>query len=217
MLSNDPHQGDGQGPGLRSTFRKRQILDGARQVFFMNGHAGASMDEIAVQAGVSKGTLYHHFDSKDALFRSIISAEAERIARVLPSPDHNNPNPACALRQVGIVVLEALDNPGTISTLRLVIGALGRFPHLGEEFLLSSLGRTVEGIAEYLKASMAAGYVRVREPRAVAEQFARRCLSHVMERVLVPDRPRQTEAERAVQVEEVLSDLGLATHSSKGV
>jgi TetR/AcrR family transcriptional regulator, mexJK operon transcriptional repressor len=217
MLSNDPHPGDRRHLDLRSAIRKRQILDGARQVFLLNGYSGASMEEITAQTGASKGSIYHHFDSKDVLFRSLIRAEAERIARSLPSPDHNNPDPACALRQIGIVVLEALDNPGTVATLRLIIGALGRFPHLGEEFLQDSLGPMVERITAYLDVRMAVADVRIDDSRALAEQFARRCLSHVMERVLVPDRPRRTEAELAARVEELLRNLGLITRSREDV
>ena len=66
---------------------KSKILDGARQVFRLNGYAAASIDQIINQSGVSKGAIYHHFDSKDALFNSLVAAEAERIARVLPSID----------------------------------------------------------------------------------------------------------------------------------
>ena len=82
--------------GARS--RSSQILDGARQVFLLNGYAGASIDQIINQSGVSKGSIYHHFDSKDALFRALIAAEAERIARVLPNIDPDDPDraPPCA-------------------------------------------------------------------------------------------------------------------------
>ncbi len=46
----------------------RQILDGARAVFLAVGFDGASMNEIARAAGVSKGTLYVYFPSKVGLF-----------------------------------------------------------------------------------------------------------------------------------------------------
>ena len=118
MLSNIPLADHRRPPALRSTLKKRQILDGARQVFLLNGYAGASMDEIAIQAGVSKGTLYNHFDSKDDLFRSLIHAEAERITREIPPPDREDPNPGSTLRQIGIAILEGMETPTTLATLR---------------------------------------------------------------------------------------------------
>ena len=194
---------------LRSTLTKSKILDGARQVFLLNGYAGASIDQITNQSGVSKGSIYHHFDSKDVLFNSLVAAEAERIARVLPSIDQDDSDPCSALRQIGIAVLETLNNPATIATLRLIIGALGRFPGLGEEFLRNSLGQTVEQIAAYLDVRATAGTLRIGNSRAAAEEFARRCLAHVMERVLVPHQPCLTEAECTAMVDDILRNCGI--------
>src|SRR5262245_59317728 len=55
--------------------KRRQIIDGAREVFLAQGFDAASMGEIARQAGVSKGTLYVYFDSKEALFEATVEAE----------------------------------------------------------------------------------------------------------------------------------------------
>jgi AcrR family transcriptional regulator len=217
MLSDNPRAGDGRTPGLRSSLKKRQILDGARQVFLLNGYAGASMDEIAAQAGVSKGTLYNHFDSKDDLFRSLIHAEAERIARELPSLNREDPNPTSALRRIGIAILEVMEAPATVATLRLVIGALGRFPRLGEELVTQSLGPTVNRIAEYLDTHMAAGDIQIQDTHSAAMQFTRWCLAHAMGPILVPDQPRQTEPDCSAWVEQVLCTLGTSTGAQKDV
>lgn len=44
------------------------ILDAADRLFIKHGYRRTSMDEIAVEAGIAKGTLYIYFDSKEALF-----------------------------------------------------------------------------------------------------------------------------------------------------
>jgi AcrR family transcriptional regulator len=175
------------------------------------------MDEIAAQAGVSKGTLYNHFDSKDDLFRSLIHAEAERIARELPSLNREDPNPTSALRRIGIAILEVMEAPATVATLRLVIGALGRFPRLGEELVTQSLGPTVNRIAEYLDTHMAAGDIQIQDTHSAAMQFARWCLVHAMGPILVPDQPRQTEPDCSAWVEQVLCTLGTSTGAQKDV
>jgi len=177
MPSNNPPHSDRRPHDLRSTLTKSKILDGARQVFLLNGYAAASIDQIINQSGVSKGAIYHHFDSKDALFNSLVAAEAERIARVLPSIDPDEPNPCSALQQIGMGMLDTLNDPATISTLRLIIGALGRFPQLGQEFLRKSLGQTVEGIAAYLNVNSASNGIQIINSYAAAEEFARRCLT----------------------------------------
>jgi TetR/AcrR family transcriptional regulator, mexJK operon transcriptional repressor len=209
LPSNNLPQSNRRPHDLRSTLTKSKILDGARQVFLLNGYAGASIDQIINQSGVSKGSIYHHFDSKDVLFNALVASEAERIARVLPSIDPDDSNPCSALQQIGMAMLETLNNPATSATLRLIIGALGRFPQLGEEFLRNSLGPTVEGIAAYLDVHAASKDIRIANSRAAAEEFARRCLTHVIERVLVPHQPFMTEPECTVVIKDILRNCGI--------
>jgi AcrR family transcriptional regulator len=52
---------------------KRAIFDSAIKVFSNNGYEGATMDEIASNAGVAKGTLYYYFKSKEEIFKYIIT------------------------------------------------------------------------------------------------------------------------------------------------
>ena len=63
--------------------KRRQIMEGARTVFLSAGFDGASMNDIARAAGVSKGTLYAYFTSKDQLFEAIIRAEYAQSAERL--------------------------------------------------------------------------------------------------------------------------------------
>lgn len=52
---------------------KDVIFYSAIKVFSNNGYNGATMDEIASNAGVAKGTLYYHFKSKEEIFKYIIA------------------------------------------------------------------------------------------------------------------------------------------------
>lgn len=52
---------------------KTTIFESAIKIFSHNGYNGATMDSIAADAGVAKGTLYYHFKSKEEIFRYIIS------------------------------------------------------------------------------------------------------------------------------------------------
>ena len=67
------------GPGRPKDPGKRAaILEAARQLFTRVGFAGASMDQIAAEAGVSKLTVYSHFGDKDKLFVEAVKAHCER-------------------------------------------------------------------------------------------------------------------------------------------
>ena len=70
--------------------KARAILDAAGALFLDEGYPAVSMDAVARRAGVSKATLYAHFESKEALFAAIVAAgcqrmtaEAEALADVL--------------------------------------------------------------------------------------------------------------------------------------
>ena len=55
--------------------KRQQILDGARKVFLEHGFDGASMNDIVKAAGVSKGTIYAYFPSKEKLFEKLVSMD----------------------------------------------------------------------------------------------------------------------------------------------
>src|ERR1700681_4213355 len=57
----------------RGARKRAAILEAAQQVFFANGFVGASMDQVAATAAVSKQTVYKHFSNKGALFREVVT------------------------------------------------------------------------------------------------------------------------------------------------
>jgi AcrR family transcriptional regulator len=54
--------------------RKAQILQAANQVFSRKGFHAANVSDVAAEAGVSQGTVYHYFDSKEDLFMAVFEA-----------------------------------------------------------------------------------------------------------------------------------------------
>ena len=71
--------------------RKQAIFDAALDVFAECGFEAARLDDVAARAGVAKGTLYLHFDDKEALFeevvRSAVSPIIERLDALAAAPD----------------------------------------------------------------------------------------------------------------------------------
>lgn len=59
------------------------ILEAAKKVFFAKGYAKATMDEIALQAEISKPTIYQYFNSKDDLFFSLMLPVIDEIGKQL--------------------------------------------------------------------------------------------------------------------------------------
>ncbi len=64
----------------RRTATRNAILGAARDLFGAAGYAKVSAEDVAAAAGVTKGAIYHHFGSKDALFEAVLVAEQTCLA-----------------------------------------------------------------------------------------------------------------------------------------
>ena len=72
---------DGRRRRLSPEVRRRQVLDAAVAVFSEQGFHGASMDDVAARAGVSKPSVYAHGGSKEELFGACLRREGDRLVR----------------------------------------------------------------------------------------------------------------------------------------
>ena len=64
----------------RSRARREQILDAAFHAFARRGYRDTVMDDIATAAETSKGGIYFHFPTKEAIFRELVRTTADRLA-----------------------------------------------------------------------------------------------------------------------------------------
>jgi AcrR family transcriptional regulator len=180
--------------------KRRQIMDGARTVFLAAGFDGASMNDIARAAGVSKGTLYSYFTSKDDLFEAIIRAEkgqaAERLCQFNPEGDVRE-----MLTDFGVRLMRRISQPGTVALGRVVIAAAEKFPSVGRALYEAGPLYGATRLAAELSKLEAAGLLRVPDPERAAWQFIDLCQSYIYKRLLfgVVDRLTDEEIEEAVQ------------------
>jgi len=52
---------------------RRRVLDAAAELFVRQGYSGTTLRQIASEAGIKAGSIYHHFDSKEALFVAVLN------------------------------------------------------------------------------------------------------------------------------------------------
>ena len=79
---------------------KNAIFHSAVKVFSNNGYNGATMDEIASNAGVAKGTLYYHFKSKEDIFKYIITEGVDIMKNEIDEATNKEKNPLEKLKAV---------------------------------------------------------------------------------------------------------------------
>src|SRR5262245_48731352 len=137
--------------------KRRQIMDGALEVFLAQGFDGASMGEIARQAGVSKGTLYVYFNSKEALFEAIFEEESQSQAEQVFALDSRDHDVEAVLTRLGRAYVQFLCRPGGQSPLRTVISISERMPAIGKQFYEAGPATGIGRLGRYLDDHVAAG------------------------------------------------------------
>jgi AcrR family transcriptional regulator len=85
--------------------RERQVLELAEQLFSERGYQGASMDELARRAGVTKPIIYELFKNKDGLFRACLERSADRLAEQVADAVRAEHEPEARLRAGGLAFL----------------------------------------------------------------------------------------------------------------
>jgi AcrR family transcriptional regulator len=186
--------------------KRRQIMDGARTVFLSGGFDGASMNDVARAAGVSKGTIYAYFDSKEQLFEALVredrGQQAERMCLFPREPG----NPRVFLSEFGRRLVEMMTRPEMIAQLRVVIAATGKFPRLGRAFYDAGPCYGVSKLAEQLRALTVLGALEVVDAERAARQFIDLAKSGVFNAVLfgalesVPPQDIEASVNAAVDV-----------------
>lgn len=169
--------------------KRRQILDGAQAIFHAQGFDAASMNEIAVAAGVSKGTLYVYFEDKEHLFVALIEREREKHRQHMYEALTEHPDLPQALAGFGTNLVRLLTDPFSLSAHRIVLGVAERMPDLGRAFFERGPLLGGQRLAAFLRMRITAGELSIADPELAAGQFIDLCQSTLL-------RPRLFNAER---------------------
>jgi len=143
---------------------RERVLRAATSAFLKSGYA-SSVDQIARRAGVAKQTVYHHFPSKDLLFKEVAR---ELVKGVLVELDAE-PDLRAGLVRFGFAYRRRILSAEGIATFRTLVPEIPRFRALAKAMYANSAGETVRRLAEHLAAAMRAGLLRRDEPEFAAE------------------------------------------------
>jgi AcrR family transcriptional regulator len=193
--------------------KRRQIVDGARKVFMDLGFDGASMGEIARAAGVSKGTLYVYFADKNRLFEAIVEEEVFEQRELAFNFDPER-DVASTLREFGQAYIELVCRPGGGSAIRTVMAIAERMPEVGRRFYEEVLEKTINRLAAYLEARVAAKDLAIDDCQFAASQFLLLCQASLFLPFIFQAAPPPS-AERMTQVVESASRMFLAAYQAR--
>jgi AcrR family transcriptional regulator len=138
--------------------RKQAILDAALTVFSERGFEAARLDDIAVRAGVAKGTLYLYFNDKEGLFeevlRSAVNPILERLSVLATAPDISVDKTLAAL--FSIFQNEILGTKRKL-LIRLIIAEGPRFPRIAEFYYRNVVSRIMPRLANVAERAVEKG------------------------------------------------------------
>ena len=103
----------------RTEATRTALVNAARSLFAEKGYAATSTPEIARTAGVTRGALYHHFEDKMAVFRSVITAEYVAVAEAIEVSAEAAGSAIAALQEGSRGYLRAMQDPGRVRIMLL--------------------------------------------------------------------------------------------------
>lgn len=162
-----------------------QVLEGARLVFLRDGFEGASVDDIAREAGVSKATLYSYFPDKRLMFMEVFRSELQREAADANAlVDIDLP-----VQQVLPFVIQMIANHLVsefgVRVFRLSVGEADRFPVLAQEYYESGLIEATQRLIVYFELCVARGELVIDDLELAANQLLRLAGTIIHEKALL--------------------------------
>ncbi len=153
---------------LPKSERRQQILSVARDVFARRGYHQTTIDDIALQAGVARGTFYLYFEDKRAIFSDLIDRFASQLTMAIVRIVTDDPErPVFEQVRENIRAIIATCLMERSMTKILFTDAVGIDPAFDRK-LLTFYDMVVQLLAESLKDGQALGIVDEGEPRVLA-------------------------------------------------
>jgi len=157
----------------RKDARAPEILDAALACFAEKGFSGTRMDDIAARAGITKGTIYLYFESKEALFKALarqsIGVQIDAVKAQITASDAPS---ADLLRLVLTGMGEFARTSDRVVLPRVLLAEAGNFPELAEFWRREIIDRGLGLFEAIIRRGVARGEFRDVDPGHAARVCA---------------------------------------------
>lgn len=179
--------------------KRHALVAAATRLFLAQGYSGTSLAKVAVEAGVSRATLFKQFPTKAQLFDAMVSASWAPDDEPASRPDVGDPRAGLGI--LGARYAELLARPEMVDLFRIVIAETPRFPELGRAHFDVGKMPFFTSVRDYLELERAAGTVLIDDLDLATTQFLGMIANFVFwPRLLLLDwDPEPAEVTRAVQ------------------
>jgi AcrR family transcriptional regulator len=165
----------------RAEARPDEVLDAALTLFIERGFAATRVEDIAAQAGLSKGAVYLYFPSKEAILEGLVKRAVLPVADSALGMLQNyvgDPRPVvtAALKMVA----GRLADPKLIAIPRLLMREMINFPELAQMYRREVIDRVVPAIETLVRNGMRDGYFRPLDAELTLRSIIGPIIAHVM-------------------------------------
>lgn len=201
----------------RSGRRRQAIIRAAAEVFLEHGYLGATTDEVAARASVSKQTVYKHFADKQHLFAAVIIETtvevAGQLAGIAASTLDGAPDVRKALRELADGWLRGMLQPDVLRLRRLVIAEAERFPEVGQAWFDRGFDHALVILGQSLQRLADRGLLRdLGDPTLAADQFAGLVLYRPVNQVMFAGTDATPPADTLGRIADAAVDVFLAAY-----
>src|SRR5471030_1740723 len=160
------------GPGRPKDLVKRQaILEAAKILFLSKGYSSTSMDAVATEAGVSKLTVYSHFNDKETLFCAAVVAKCEEQLPPLFFELSDGIAVESVLLNIARGFHQLINSDESVNLHRLMMSLGSLDPRLSQIFFEAGPERMLNGMERLLAHIDQTGALSIDKPRNAAEHF----------------------------------------------
>ena len=171
--------------GRPKDLAKRQaILIAAKDLFLQLGYEGSSMDAIAHEAGVSKLTVYNHFQDKENLFTAAIEYHGDSQLPPLDFDLKADMAIETALYNIAIRFQHIIYSKEGLELHRLMCGMTQQNPKMVHNFFLAGPARVLNHMTQLLEQAQQQHKLAVPDSKLAAQQFLSLLSGHQHMRVL---------------------------------
>jgi AcrR family transcriptional regulator len=164
----------------RAEARPDELLDAAMAVFSEKGFAGTKMDDIARRAGVSKGTVYLYFTSKEALIEGIIHRAVAPIASgALPQLAAFEGDPRLPITMLLRTIAGLLSDPAKLAIPRLFLREGMNIPGMADIYRRDVLDQAIPVLTGLVARGIASGHLRPVDPDLTVRSIIGPLIAHV--------------------------------------
>ena len=166
--------------------RREQIIDAAVHIFAQKGFARATNKDIAREAGITPGLIYHYFESKEALLKAIIEARSPlALISTLPPQAFALP-PEVFLRYIIMQVLSILEEENFVQLVRVFLPEVVYDPNLGST-ISNAIQQVLSFLETYFQSKMDAGELRKTDPSLMPQLLIGSVMAFVLRRNVLRD------------------------------